>query len=293
MQSLAVDVAPWNNSEVVMPHTGPTIVRRQLGRRLRLLRESAGKKERDVVDAKLASRQKLWRIENGKTPVKVSDVRSLCWLYRADEETADALAKLAEGTSGQGWTENHGDSLPEWFGLYVGLEAMASEIRSYDPELVHGLLQTPSYTRAVTQEGNPEIGSDVVDRQITVRGERQHMLLTRMPPIRLTVILGAGVLTRPVGGRRVMAEQIARLKELNGLDHLDVRVLPWKGGAHAAMHVGAFSILDFADPDDPPVVYLESHTGAQYLEKKEELVEYRKVFDLIQHRTTSIEEYRP
>jgi transcriptional regulator with XRE-family HTH domain len=276
-----------------MPSTGPTVVRRQLGRRLRLLREAAGKKEKDVVEAKLASRQKLWRIENGKTPVKVSDVRSLCWLYRADEKTADALAKLAEGTSGQGWTEDHAASVPEWFGLYVGLESTASEIRSYDPELVHGLLQTPSYIRALFREGNPDIGSDAVERHIKVRGERQQMLLTRTPPLRLLVILGAGVLVRPVGGKRVMAEQIARLKELNGLDHIDVRVLPWKGGAHAAMDAGAFSILDFADPDDPPVVYLEYRTGAQYLEKKDELSEYRKVFDLIEQRTISIKEYRP
>jgi transcriptional regulator with XRE-family HTH domain len=275
-----------------MPNTGPTVVRRQLGRRLRLLRESAGKKEKDVVDAKLASRQKLWRIENGKTPVKVSDVRSLCWLYRADEKTADALAKLAEGTIGQGWTENHGDSLPEWFNLYVGLESTASEIRSYDPELVHGLLQTPAYIRALSHEAYPDVDTDVVDRQIRVRGERQQTLLNRTPPIRLSVILGAGVLTRPVGGKRVVAEQIKRLIELDSLDHIDVRILPWKGGAHAAMHVGAFSILDFADPDDPPVVYIENHTGAQYLEQEGELDKYRKVFDLIQQRTASIEEFR-
>src|SRR5215813_1406259 len=126
-----------------MPIQGSTVVRRQLGRRLRRLREAAGKTERDVEEANLASRAKLWRIETGKTPVKVADVRALCWLYGADTATTDALAGLAIGTAAQGWWEDYGDAVSDWFGLYVGLEAAATEIRLYDPELVHGLLQTP------------------------------------------------------------------------------------------------------------------------------------------------------
>ncbi len=56
------------------------------------------------------------------------------------------------------------------------------------------------------------------------------------------------------------------------------------------MHIGGFAILDFPDPDDPAVVYLESHTGARYLEKPEELTEYRKIYDLIYKKTVPVEE---
>src|SRR5690349_10089303 len=101
-----------------MPVTGSTVIRRQLGRRLRRLRDAAGKTERDVEQAGIASRAKLWRIENGKTPIKMADVRALCWLYGADQPTTDALANLALATDTQGWWEDIAE-LPDWFGLYV------------------------------------------------------------------------------------------------------------------------------------------------------------------------------
>src|SRR5213080_4915254 len=99
-----------------MPISGSTVVRRQLGRRLRRMRDAAGKTERDVEEAGLASRAKLWRIETGKTAIRIADVRALCWLYGADGPTTDALAALAAGTSARGWWEDYGDVLPDWFG---------------------------------------------------------------------------------------------------------------------------------------------------------------------------------
>jgi hypothetical protein len=90
----------------------------------------------------------------------------------------------------------------------------------------------------------------------------------------------------------VMTEQIERLHVLAQRDNIDIRVLPWEAGAHAAM-VGAFTILDFDDPDDPAVVYLETQTGARYLEKADELAEYRRIFELTYEKTVSIEEYPP
>jgi transcriptional regulator with XRE-family HTH domain len=276
-----------------MPIEGSTVIRRQLGRRLRRLREAAGKTDRDVEEAGLASRTKLWRIEAGKVGVRIADVRTLCWLYGADQQTTDALAALATGTSTQGWWEDFGDVLPDWFGLYVGLEAAATKVRIYEPELVHGLLQTPAYVRAVYEAGSQPSDEVSIQRQIKLRHERQQILTNREPPLRLTAILGAGVLARRVGDDAVMAEQVGRLHDVNRLGNVDIRVMPWNAGAHAAMHIGAFAILDFADPDDPSIVYLESHTGARYLEKPDELVEYRKVYDLILEKTVPIEEYDP
>lgn len=274
-----------------MPISGSTVVRRQLGRRLRRLREVAGKTDRDVEESTLASRTKLWRIETGKTPIKVADVRALCWLYGADQATTEALSSLAMATVAQGWWEDYADTLPDWFGLYIGLEAAATQVRIYDPELIHGLLQTPDYVRSLYQAGNPEGGEEAIQRQIKLRHERQQTLTNRTPLLQLTAVLGAGVLARPVGGLKVMAEQTARLRDLNKNGNVDIRILPWEIGAHAAMHIGAFTILDFDNPDDPSVVYLESHTGARYLEKPEELVEYRRIFELIYKPTISIEEH--
>jgi transcriptional regulator with XRE-family HTH domain len=274
-----------------MPTPGSTVVRRQLGVRLRRLRSAAGKTERDVEEASLASRTKLWRIEAGKAPVKIADVRALCWLYGADNATTDALAKLALGTTGQGWWEDYNDVFPFGFGLYVGLESTAAEIRTYHPEVVHGLLQTPDYMRALYWSFNPRGTEAGADRLVQLRSERQQVLTIRTPPLRLTAVLGAGA--RLVGGPQIMAGQKTHLRALAALDHLDIRIIPWEAGAHAAIHLGAITILDFPDPDDPAVVYLDTHTGARYLEKPGELAEYRRVYDLIYEKSIPIEEYPP
>src|SRR3989440_4619470 len=276
--------------DVGMPLQGPTVVRRQLGRRLRRLREVANKTERDLEEANLLSRAKLWRIETGRTPVKVPDVRALCWLYGVDEATTEALVALAIGTNGQGWQEDYGDVLPGWFSLYLGLEAAATQLYTYGAELVHGLLQTPEYAQAVLIASNPNADEAAIRRQIKLRQERQQVLTNRVPPLRVTAVLNAAVLARPVGGADVMAQQTQRLQQLSALDHVDVRVLPWGVGAHPAM-VSPFTILDFDDPDDPAVIYLESHTGSRYLEKPAELAEYRRIFESIATRAVPIEEF--
>src|SRR2546421_5079637 len=252
--------------DVGMPLQGPTVVRRQLGRRLRRLREVANKTERDLEEANLLSRAKLWRIETGRTPVKVPDVRALCWLYGVDEATTEALVVLAIGTNGQGWQEDYGDILPFWFSLYLGLEASATQFSTYDAELVHGLLQTPEYIRALYEGANPDGDEEAIQQLIKLRQERQQVLADRIPPLRVTAVLNAAVLTRPVGGVDVMDAQILRLRELSELSHIEIRVLPWQAGAHAAM-VSPFTILDFDDPDDPAVVSLDSQKGAPDLKK--------------------------
>jgi hypothetical protein len=104
-------------------------------------------------------------------------------------------------------------------------------------------------------------------------------------------VLGEGAVTRPVGGEAVLKAQIEHLCRVAQRDHVQIRVLPWSVGAHAAM-AGAFRILDFDDPEDPDVVYLESHVGALYLQEPAEVDEYRRIFDLISKDAIPVEDYR-
>jgi hypothetical protein len=273
-----------------MPLAGATVVRRQLGRQLRRLRHGAGKTEADVEAANLASRVKLWRIETGKVAVKIGDVRGLCWLYGTDARTTDMLSLLAQGSREHDWWEDYDR---DGSSLYLRLEDAADELRTYTGELVHDLLQTPDYLRAVVATMHTDEPDEHVRSQAKLHAERQHRLLTRTPPQRLVAVLGAAALTRPVGGPAVMADQLASLRELNRRDNIDVRVLPWEAGPHPAMRLGAFTILDFHNADDPAVVHAGTHTGARYLEKPDELAEYRRIFDLIYRMTTPIENHRP
>jgi transcriptional regulator with XRE-family HTH domain len=275
-----------------MPVTGPTVTRRQLGRRLRVLRDAAGKSMADMASIKIMSVAKLYRIESGTTAVKISDVWALCRVYGADEKTTDALAGLAAGTNDKGWWHDYGDIMPVDFELYLGLEATATTIRIYEPERVHGLFQTEGYAREIERATNmPPLGERGVERAVALRMERQKTVLSKKPPCQIGAILGAGALVRLVGGSQIIAEQIHRLRELDRLDHVDIRVLPFSIGAHPAM-LGAFTLMDFKDPDDPPLAYVETYSGARFIEEFEHLDRHRAVFDSINQQAVPIEEYQ-
>jgi transcriptional regulator with XRE-family HTH domain len=273
-----------------VPVTGQRLVRRTLGRRLTRLRTASGKSRREVAEAKLGiSEPTLHRIETGKVPVTVANLRALCWLYGVDESITNALAELALGTSQEEWWDAS-PIIPDWFKLYVGLEASATRISSYDGEVVPGELQTEQYARAVFGAEQPS-DTELVERQVRLRLQRQKALFSRMPSARLVTVIGEGALTRPVGGEAVLRAQIDHLRSLAQRDDVEIRVLRWSVGAHAAM-AGAFRIMDFDDEEDPDVVYLESHVGALYLEEDHEVDEYRRIFELIYKDAVPVQDYR-
>ncbi|MFI5957745.1 helix-turn-helix domain-containing protein [Cryptosporangium sp. NPDC051539] len=271
----------------------PTVVRRQLGRRLRLLRDTAGVSVETVVsDPRLGiSRAKLYKLEAGKHPAKPQDVAALCRHYRASNEELEALTTLALATQGTNWWHIFGaDAVPEWFSLYVDLEPAAAWIRSYQPELVPGLLQTPEYAVEVYRARNPEDDGAELQRRVGVRMERQAILKRPRPPV-LHFVLNEAVILREVGGSDVMGAQTEKLREMAGRPSVTIDVLPLKAGAHAAME-GAFVILDFEDPqEDPSVVYLDSPSSAVYLQQPTELERYTTIFDHVRAATVPLQEY--
>ena len=270
-----------------MSGPGSIVVRRQLGSKLRELRLRSGKKAPDVTAAGIASRAKLARIEAGQTPVKMADVMALCWLYGADQETTRELVALAPGTQQEDWTELYAEAvLPDWFGLYVGLEQTASALRCFDPELVHGLLQTEDYARAVIS-ADPRLSLKVVEERVRFRMDRQRRLFANRPD--LTIVLGGAALSLVVGSRDVMAAQVAHVNKIVASGVAKVRVLPWTVGAYPMR--GNFTILDFDDDDDPTVTYVEFSMGARYVEAPDQVREYEDVFADLLSKTIAVEEW--
>ena len=266
------------------------MARRQLGRRVRRLRIEAGKTLDDVAEAHIASATKMWRIETGRISTKPGDVLALGRLLGLGPDTVDELVALAEATRGTGFQHDNDSPVAGWTGMYAELEAAASELRTYNCELVHGLLQTPDYARAVTA-ANPALDSRAVDRLVTFRLERQRAFYERSAPGRLDSVLTAGAFGLVVDSAKTMRAQHSHLRGIAAHDGVRLRVLP-VDGVHAAMR-GDFAVLDFADEDDPPLVYLESLIGSRYLEQTDQLTVYREAFETNFARAVPVEEYRP
>jgi transcriptional regulator with XRE-family HTH domain len=273
-----------------MPETS-TLVRRQLGIRLKRLREKAGKTLADVEAASgVGSPSKLWRIESGRSSVRTGDVRELCALYGAPNSVLDPLLALARATKADGWSEDYSDGVPSGSGLYLDLEAEAGAISTYDAELIHPLARTPQYHEAVIRVGTP-VSEPGMRKLETARRERQAGVFERGIPARFAAILGEAALTRRIGSAEVMAAQFAHLRKLAEQDGVEIRVLTWAAGAHRGLRGGAFTILDFEDGDDPDVVYLESQTAATYLEQEAQLRTYREVWTALAEQSQPLSEF--
>ena len=268
-----------------MPDTlsGSTVPRRQLGSYLRDLRNAAGLTVKDAARGLEWSEAKMWRIETGQTSLRSLDVEAMCRIYGARSDMTSALMGLAKETKARGWWQAYGDAVPEWFDLYVGLEAAASRLLLYGQELVPGLLQTEDYARTLIVADNPGVDDAEIDRRVRLRMARQALVGRSIDPPALQVALNESVLRWPVGGATVMAAQLDRLAAASDLPNVSLRVVPFSAGFHPGMLSGSFNILRFplngngAD-SEPPTVYAELYTGALYLDKPQEIDRYSDAF---------------
>ena len=255
-----------------------TVLRMLLGTQLRRFREAAGiTPERAGYEIR-ASRSKISRLENGRVKLKSRDVTDLLTLYGVtDEALRTRFLALAEQSNTPDWWTKYGDILPDWFETYLSLEAVATTIRSFEVQFVHGLFQTEDYARAVL--GRKTALPNEIERRVALRLKRQD-LLSRPNPPRIWSVMDEAVLRRPVGGPAVMRAQFEHLIEVAALPRVTLQVVPFAGGAHAG-ESGSFTVLRFEERDLPDVVYLEQLTNAVYLEQRSDVERYLQVVNEI------------
>jgi transcriptional regulator with XRE-family HTH domain len=260
---------------------GSTVPRRQLGRKLRELRESAGLSIAEAFTALEWSRQRLWRYETGQVAVHPNDVAIMCQIYGTEAETIEGLKELARQSKAKGWWQAYSD-IPQWFELFLGMEATASHLWQYEAEIIPGLLQSAPYAKAITTLGPAKLSPEAIEERVTMRIQRQRILTRRKPTApQLEVVLSETALVRGFGPE-VMIDQLGRLIAVSELPNVSVRVIPFRAGPHTA-YQGPFVILDFPrelptrDPD-PKTVYEETPVGGLYVEKESEVEIYSSIW---------------
>ena len=254
----------------------PTVRRRELGALLRKLRLEKGLTVEQASERLMFSMSKLSRMETGHGAATPRDIRDLCDLYGVtDEAERDRMMKLAAEGKQQAWWQSYDLA----YATYVGLETEAVAISAFQSSVVHGLIQTAEYARAGHEVAMPRLGSDQIVMQIEAKLTRQR-ILTRDNPPRFTVVLDEAALHRVVGGRQVMAAQLAKLLDISALPNIVVQVLPYEVGAHPALESN-FTIVELPTPT-PGVVFVEGLIGSTYLERAEDLKRYREIFNRLQ-----------
>jgi transcriptional regulator with XRE-family HTH domain len=251
-----------------------------VGAQLRRLRTDMGLSREEAAEAIRASEWKIHRLENGQVGFKDRDIVDLLRRYGVtDPDDIAGFLEFAREANAPGWWQRYGDLLPQWFKAYVDLESAAALIRTYEGQLVPGLLQTEDYMRAVIGGASLDESPEEAERRVALRMGRQT-LLTRPDAPRLWAVIDEAALRRPVGSPEVMGGQLKRLIDATELANVVLQILPFGAGAHPGM-VGAFSILRFADGELPDVVYVEHLTNAQYLDRRDDVNRYLHVMNRI------------
>jgi transcriptional regulator with XRE-family HTH domain len=260
-----------------VPRTpSPTVRGRRLRYELRRLREQAGLTRDEVARRLEWSGSKISRIETGQSRAQTGDVRDLLEIYGVTGAETEALVQLAREGRKRGWWTAYNDVFT---GTYVGLEAETSAMRTYQPQIIPGLLETEDYARALIRAGLVRADPDEIDRRVKARMARQDVL-TRPDAPAIWAVLDEPAIRRPVGGAAVMSAQLRHLIEVTAAPNskITLQILPLAVGSHPGLS-GPFVILDFPSAEDPSVVYLETATDGLYLEETAEIERYTLMFD--------------
>jgi transcriptional regulator with XRE-family HTH domain len=270
--------------------TSPTVRRRRLAAELKRLRKESGKTREEVAEFVGCAPATVTKIENASNAAPPAYVALMLELYGVTGGKRDAWLTVARQARKRGWWQQYGGAIPSWFEVYLGLEEEASEIRSYHPEGIYGLLQTEDYMRAQILAESTVPPDEEIDRRIAIRKKRQERLRGNDAP-QMWLVLGEAAIRRQVGGADAAHAQLHHLLDASRLNSVNLQVLPYTAGAHPGSH-GPFIVLGFPEPADPEVVYVEYRMGSLYLESPSEVSTYTKIFDHLRARALGPDESR-
>ncbi|MGW6417638.1 helix-turn-helix domain-containing protein [Streptomyces sp. NPDC055055] len=220
------------------------------GALLRFHRERAGVSQEALGRRTGYSKSQVAMIERGERRAKGNFVAIADELLSAQ----GALAAVAEQVTA--------NAVAAWFEDYLEEEAKAAGIHSYENHLIPGLLQTPAYARAVFGCASPPWEDEEVEAMIAARMGR-HDLFHRRPLPLVRFVLEKVALTRPIGGRDVLRENLQHILEVGRLRNVEIQVMPEDRETHAGLS-GPFILLETAERSSQ-LVYVEGLSGRYFL----------------------------
>lgn len=270
-----------------MTATSSTVQAWELGLRLRERREQLGLTAMAVGKTTGIGGTNLSAIEGGKRRLTAAKLTDLAQVYELSADEQAELDTIRAESDGREWYHDYTNVHSEDFVRYLGLEAGAGSVRSYQAELIPGLLQTADYARAMIKGGSPYIRPVEVGPRLESRLARQARL-NGADPLRLSAVINQATLLQEVGGRAVLARQLEHLASVieDKPDHVEVRVMPFSAGAHPVIGY-PMTILSFTSPRLPDLLWQETISSQAIIDRRATLRECTASFDEATERAMS------
>ncbi|MGP4016632.1 helix-turn-helix domain-containing protein [Saccharopolyspora sp. 5N708] len=258
----------------------PTMRRKTLGAELRKLRNAQNLTADDIANLLGCSTAKVRHMENGRTAPSKAELKVLMDHYGLPEQRRELLEETRAEARNRGWWSTY--RLPSWFQDYVGLETDATRIRTFEIEILPGLLHTAAYARAIHELGSHITAPEDVERQVALRLKRQERL-TAESPLEFVSVISEAALARCAHEEAIAGDQFAHLVRMSKQSNVSVQVLPFDKGLHKSM-TGAFVLLDFPPDTWPAAVYQEHAVGGHLSHDRELTSELSAVFEDLRSR---------
>jgi transcriptional regulator with XRE-family HTH domain len=251
---------------------------RELGTLLRQVRESAGLTATELAHMLGQSLTTISRMENGRRTSTTTDVIQyvvMCGVTMPEIQPIVEFTRLAERKQGYYLSDERiGGSLQS----LIFHESSAEHSIIYEPLVVHGLLQTPDYARALVTAVNADFTEEWVAGTVRTRMERRRILYLPQPA-RFTFYIHEQALRLRIGTDRIMHEQLLHLVLTAALDNVTVRIVPSAAGERSAVG-GAFHLMKFHE--ERPIVYLENlRDGGLILEDPDYVHSYHELMSML------------
>ena len=257
--------------------------RRQLGAELRRLRTSAGVTMEHAAAVLDCARSRIGHIENGRNSIRKLELKALLDLYGASSEEHERLEELRQEASKRGWSSTY--RLPAWLKRYVELETDAVTMRSFESELIPGLLQTEHYARSVHQVAGNLIKPADLDRLVAARMRRQSRL-TDDTPLQLSTVVSEAAFRRTLADAEIGPQQLAHVTEMARRPNITLHVLPYTAGLHASM-AGSFAVLTFDTDVASPFGYQEHAIGGHVVDDRTAVNQLIELWELLRTQALS------
>ncbi|MGH3871815.1 MAG: helix-turn-helix domain-containing protein [Pseudonocardiaceae bacterium] len=261
----------------------PTVRSRRLGAQLRTYRETARLDQTKVAGTIGIKQAHMSSIENGRTKLSAEKLATLAEVLRIPAETAARMEDLRARAHVPGWWQDYGDILAEPVQALIELEEDASWIKSFDGQVVQGLLQIREYAEQIITASAPHLRVGDIDRYLELRMRRQQCL-TR--GIRLTAIMSEAAVRQQIGGPALLREQLCHLTRTVREHDVTVQVVPFTAGAHAAL-CDQFEIIQWPLETDPEAVYVDGQTSWMVHEGNRAVRQYNHALTSVQSQALS------
>ncbi|MEV5543230.1 helix-turn-helix transcriptional regulator [Saccharopolyspora shandongensis] len=249
-------------------NAGGTPKARALGAELREARNAAGLTIRQLAAKIESNNAKLSRFETGQRVPAPEDVASILQALNVTGSERDRILAIARDAGEANWLSPGLPTYQQDLTTFMEFERTATKVFEVCPNVLPGLLQTRDYARAVMAGmSNAEI-----ETRVTLRVGRREVLDQTEEP-KFTIVIGEGALQEPLGGKKVLAEQLRYIVRMSEKPSLVIQVLPSGATAWHAAHAGAFFLYEFEKA--PPIVHLEHYASSSFLYTSKSVEPYR------------------